>query len=105
MGLQHLNSDGGHLPPGAAAATASNLLADYAARPAEERAAFRQALCPRHFTVSTAAGVALLADAQAGDTAGVAGSDNHLYLLRATDPSLAGNWVDMLTNLPAPALP
>ena len=102
MGLDYINSDGGHLPPGAASSTPSNLLAGYSARPAAEKSAFRQAICPRHFTVAAAADVKTLAEAQAGDTAGVAGSSDYLYLLKAADPSQASSWVNMLTNLAPP---
>lgn len=105
MGANHINGDGGHLPPGAAASVPSNLLAGYASKPAAERAAFRQAICPRHFTVSTAAHVALLADAQPGDTAGVTGSSAHFYLLKASDPAISTSWINMLDNTAAPALP
>ncbi|MDB6133298.1 MAG: hypothetical protein JWM59_1541 [Verrucomicrobiales bacterium] len=105
MSLQHIDSDGGQLPPGAASSTPSNLLAGYAARPAAEKSAFRQAICPRRFTVSTAANVALLTDAQPGDLAGVTGSSDYVFLLKAADPTLNTNWVNMLTNLAPPALP
>jgi hypothetical protein len=104
MSLDFINSDGGSLPPGAASSTPSNLLAGYSAKPAAEKSAFRQAICPRRYTVSTAANVALLTDAQPGDTAGVAASSAHLYLLKAADPTLNTNWINMLDNTAPPAL-
>ncbi|RYD32257.1 MAG: hypothetical protein EOP86_16105 [Verrucomicrobiaceae bacterium] len=102
MGADYINADGGHLPPGAASSTPSNLLAGYASKPAAEKATFRQCICPRHFTAATAADVKTLAEAQPGDTAGVQGSDDYCFLLKAADPPQANSWVNMLTNLPPP---
>lgn len=103
MGLDYINSDGGTLPPGAASSTPSNLLKGYAAKPAAEKSAFRQAICPRRYKVATAAAVVALADAQPGDTAGVAGSLAHLYLLKASDPTLQASWINMLDNTAPPS--
>lgn len=103
--MDFINEDGGTLPPGGSISPPSNLLLNFAARPTAEKAAFRQSIAPRHWTVAEPYFVVGLKDAMPGDTASKAGATNAIYLLKVKDYSLAASWVNMLTNTAAPAIP
>ncbi|MES2706404.1 MAG: hypothetical protein V4726_07355 [Verrucomicrobiota bacterium] len=100
MPAPFIDKDGGRLPTAAALPTASQMLADYNALSAPNKATFLALIAPVHFELSQAEDALTHTGALPGDTASITGETELLWRLTGTDPTDPGSWEELFQDAP-----